>query len=440
MHERFLSYINSKNLIKSGDRILLAVSGGIDSMVMLHLFLMSDIQFAVAHINHKLRKLESDAEADFVRKYCLENTIKYFQFDIDPSALLQGNMHDTTRKIRYQWLEEVRSSSGFDCIATAHHGDDDSETFMINLMRGSGIDGLDGMEYNSNHIIRPILFSNRKQIQEFALEHSLQYMEDSSNATDKYLRNRIRHHVLPEIYKADQRAKAGLQISLKNLSETKKLLDFLVESYCSAFVKSEDGIFCIHMEQLVGTKMAVELLFRLLKPFGFNHHQCHDMIEKVEKTGNQYFAASYKATLDRKNLLITKISHETSFSEIFYIHPPCTIQTEGRNFSFELISSGTDIDFSNEIQYLASDQLKFPLRLRHWRPGDRFAPAGMGGKTQKIKDFLINNKVPRPIKNTVMVLENAGIIVSILNFRIAENGRIKSDTKKILKITTLPQK
>lgn len=435
MLDKFLSYIKEEKLFTQNDRVLLAVSGGMDSMAMVTLFLQANISIGVAHINHHLRGNESDEDAEFIQKYCEEKKIPFYIFHIDPAQFASGNMHDTARKLRYEWLNKLAKEEKFNSIATAHHKDDVAETFMIHLMRGSGLEGLDGIASKYNNIIRPLLFADRDDILDFMQKNNIFYREDSSNISDKYMRNKVRHHIIPSIHSTDKRAKEGILLSINHLKKSNQLLQFLVHEYSKQWITKQKNITTIDLSFLENNNVGHELFFQMIKQYGFNMAQCSDILSNKKSTGNRYFSSQYEALTDRGTLLIRLIEDRLKYEWPILIEPPMEFKMNDYTLQFDLIPNEVSFIFENNSLYLSTDKFSFPLILRPWKTGDSFTPLGMKGKSQKVKDFLINNKLSGFEKEKVLVLEHCGEIIAIPGYRISEKVRINHETKTILRIT-----
>jgi len=435
MLDKFLSYIKEEKLFTQNDRVLLAVSGGMDSMAMVTLFLQANISIGVAHINHHLRGNESDEDAEFIQKYCEEKKIPFYIFHIDPAQFASGNMHDTARKLRYEWLSKLAKEEKFNSIATAHHKDDVAETFMIHLMRGSGLEGLDGIPSKYNNIIRPLLFADRDDILDFMQKNNIFYREDSSNISDKYMRNKVRHHIIPSIHFADKRAKEGILLSINHLKKSNQLLQFLVHEYTKQWITKQKNITTIDLSFLENNNVGHELFFQMIKQYGFNMAQCSDILSNKKSTGNRYFSSHYEALTDRGTLLIRLIEDRLKYQWPILIEPPMEFKMNDYTLQFDLIPNEVSFIFEHNSLYLSTDKFSFPLILRPWKTGDSFTPLGMKGKSQKVKDFLINNKLSGFEKEKVLVLEHCGEIIAIPGYRISEKVRINHETKTILRIT-----
>ncbi len=435
MLDKFLSYIKEENLFTENEKILLAVSGGMDSMAMVTLFLQAKIPIGVAHIHHHLRGAESDGDAEFIKKYCAEKKIPFYIFHIDPAQFASGNMHDTARKLRYEWLNKLAKEEKFNSIATAHHKDDVAETYIIHLMRGSGLDGLDGISSKQNNIIRPMLFADRNDIMQFVKKNNIPYREDSSNIADKYMRNKIRHHVLPAMYASDQRSKEGILLSINHLKKSNQLLQFLVHEYTISRIKKQENLTTIDLSFIENNDVGYELLYQVLKPYGFNGEQSTDMILHRSSTGNRYFSSHFEALTNRNTLIIRPKKDHVTYEWPVWIKPPMEFKMNDYTLQFDLIPNEVSFIFEYNSLYLSTDKFSFPLLLRPWKTGDSFTPLGMKGKSQKVKDFLINNKLSGFEKEKVLVLEHCGEIIAIPGYRISEKVRISRETKTILRIT-----
>lgn len=436
MLNEFLSYIREKKLVQTGEKVLLAVSGGKDSMAMTHLFKQAPFEIAIAHINHQLRGTESDEDARFVESYAEQNKILYFQLDINPIDLSYGNLQEKARQLRYSWLFEVAEKHQYNKIATAHHLDDRVETFFINLMRGSGLDGLESFGSSNGAIIRPLLFAFRKDIYTYVDQYNIPYREDSSNQSNKYVRNNLRNNILPLIYKADQRAPSGIQISIDHLNDTSILLDFLVQKASAELVNITDEYTSIHIKNFQNDTIGIQWLFQLIKKYGFNVIQVQEMMLSKSSTGKIFISSAYEALLDRGNLIVrskAKVSNISINQQIDTL--PFMYQVFDKQILIS-IEKAVKVDLKNtgNILYLNAEKINGTVILRNIRPGDKFKPYGMRGKSQKIKDFLVNQKVHLFEKEKIMVLEYEGEIIAIPGWRIAESVKVDQNTRKIWKI------
>ncbi|MGE5424434.1 MAG: tRNA lysidine(34) synthetase TilS [Syntrophothermus sp.] len=437
MVEQFLKFIHKENLFHSSDRILLAVSGGADSMLMAHLFVSTGFQVGVAHCNFSLRGEESDKEELFVSEYCDRHNIVFWskRFNTSEIALQQGiSIEMAARDLRYEWFHELMKQQDFNYLATAHHQDDVIETFVINLSRGSGIKGLSGIQPKSGRIIRPMLFTNHTEIVENCTRLSIDYCIDSSNLETIYKRNLIRHHVLPLLEKVNPAFRKNALKTIANLHETGQLFQQrILEIKSLVYSEDEQGVL-IHIEKLQNYSPLRTILFELIRPFGFQAEQTDDIINSLNKeSGRKFFSDSYRLVKDREYLIISP-SH--AFREnVFYIEENCPQIEFPIHLSIEKLQRTADYSFSTQphIVDLDMDRLTFPLILRHWHEGEYFQPLGMTG-LKKVSDFFIDEKYSIPEKENAWILASGDHLAWIVGKRMDDRFKIHKDTKNILRL------
>ena len=396
-------------------KYILALSGGIDSMVLADMLLQSKAVFVVAHCNFHLRGEESDGDEQFVRDYASRNglTIYVKQFDTLDYAKEQGiSIEMAARDMRYAWFEELRQQLGYDYIAVAHHADDQLETFFINLLRGAGIRGLKGMQPVNGYIIRPLLDVSRAEIQQYAEEHHLQWREDHTNAETLYLRNKIRHELLPVIDNISKEGRASVLKSMSHLASENELYRELVKEKLSQMVAPHHfPLSTFHFQ----------LLFEWLRDYGFNTDQVHFIHEALNngQPGTSFFSPTHRVTIERDGLELTEICKKSDISvELSY-------QKTEKDTNFE-------IDKSPEVAQLDYDKLTFPLQLRNWQAGDRFHPLGMKG-SKLLSDFFVDQKMTTRQKEECHVLTTTdGQIVWVVGRRIDDRFKVTDKTKTIL--------
>ncbi|HLN72707.1 MAG TPA: tRNA lysidine(34) synthetase TilS [Prolixibacteraceae bacterium] len=437
MVNQFLKFIHRENLFLSSDRILLAVSGGADSMLMAHLFVSTGFQVAVAHCNFSLRGEESDKEEQFVSDYCDHHNIAFYskRFNTSKVALQEGiSIEMAARDLRYGWFHELMKVHRFDYLATAHHQDDVIETFVINLSRGSGIKGLSGIQPKSGRIIRPMLFTNHTEILETCTQLSIDYCIDSSNLETIYKRNLIRHQVLPLLEKVNPAFRKNALKTIANLNETGQLFQQRIsEIKTSVYCKDEQGAM-IHIEKLMGYSPLRTILFELIRPFGFQAEQVDDIIDSLNKeSGRKFFSNAYRLVKDREYLIISSI--QSSQNKVFYIEEDCTSIDFPIPLSIEKLQRTSDFRFSTQphIVDMDMDRLTFPLILRHWREGEYFQPLGMTG-LKKVSDFFIDQKYSIPEKENIWIIASGDQLAWIVGKRLDDRFKINKDTKRIIRL------
>ena len=437
MFQKFAAYINRYNLIAEGDRLVLALSGGIDSMVLADLLLKSKEQFVAAHCNFHLRGEESDGDEKFVREYAEKNGIQCFvkHFDTEQYATEQGiSIEMAARDLRYAWFEELRQQLSYDKIAVAHHADDQAETFFINLLRGAGLRGLKGMQPQNGVIIRPLLWASREQIHQYAVENQILWREDHTNAETIYLRNKIRNQLLPVFDELHPEARQGLYKSLEHLASENELYRELLKEKVSQIVKQEDEVQKVKVPELVEGPASFQLLFEWLRQYGFNIDQCRFIYDAMETgIGNKYYSPTHQLVIGRNELQLSEI--KPGEDEVVQIEIGEKEILSPIHLRFSQFEKTADfiIDKSPNIALLDADKIRFPLTLRHWHHGDRFHPLGMKG-SKLLSDFFGDQKFTEWQKQNVWLLVSAdNEIFWVVGYRIDDRYKVTKDTKCVFR-------
>ena len=453
MLEEFQAYINRYHLIAEGEKVILALSGGIDSMVLADLLLKTKVEFVAAHCNFHLRGEESDGDEKFVRDYAERNGIQCFvkHFGTEKYAAEQGvSIEMAARDLRYAWFEELRQQLGYDKIAVAHHADDQAETFFINLLRGAGLNGLKGMKPQNGVIIRPLLWASREQIRQYAVESQITWHEDHTNAESVYLRNKIRNQLLPTFDELQPEARQGLYKSLEHLSAENELYRALLKEKLAQIVELDGDVQRLPFSKLVKAKVpepaipeatrrvegpvySFQLLFEWLRQYGFNTDQCHFIYDAIGTgIGNQYCSPTHCVVIGRDNLQLSEIKEKTDDEIQIQIGEEEILSPIHLRFSKLEKTADFIINKSSDVAQLDSDKLRFPLALRHWRHGDRFCPLGMKG-SKLLSDFFVDQKFSEFQKQNVWLLVSAdGDILWVVGYRIDDRFKIVDDTKAVL--------
>jgi len=440
MVEQFIKYIHEEKLFHSSQRILLAVSGGADSMLMLHLFTNAGFSVAVAHCNFGLRGSESDGDEQFVAEYCDKHNLAFYvkHFNTQDYALEKGiSIEMAARDLRYWWFDGLLSKHGLDLLATAHHQDDVIETFLINLSRGSGIKGLSGIQPKSGKIIRPMLFTNRTEILEYCRRMKIDFRTDSSNIDTIYKRNLIRQQILPLLEQVNPAFRRNALKTIGNLHETGLLFQQRM-SEIKAFVYSDDDQGAmIHIDKLLTLNPLRTILFELIREFGFQAEQIDDIIDSLTReSGRKFFSDEYRLVKDREYLLISPFKLKSE--QVFYLEEDCGKINFPVHLSIEKLERTSDFRFSTHqnVADLDMEKLVFPLILRHWQEGEYFQPLGMTGM-KKLSDFFVDEKYSIPDKENAWILASGNQPVWIVGKRLDDRFKITSKTKRILRIKWL---
>ncbi len=437
MQKDFLDYIKKHALINNEDSVLLAVSGGLDSTVMTHLFQQSGFTFGIAHCNFRLRGEESDSDEQFVEGLAKRLEVQFHSkgFETGKVSEAQGiSTQMAARELRYDWFKELCSQFGYTKIAVAHHKDDNVETLVHNLVRGTSISGLRGMLPQNESVIRPLLGLSRAQIADFATEMNLSWREDSSNETDYYKRNYIRQNIIPKFSELNPNYLEVITDSLGKNREVEQIFKARVAELKSKLIVSVDeNSFSIGIEKLKEEGVGPYVLTKLLADFGFNHSQCQDMLTKLDgHVGKQFNASDFTLTIDRKELLISK--RESGHLEVQTISESTKTITSISTLFFEKMDANTTVEKYPQKAFLDFDLLQFPLKLRTWQEGDYFVPLGMQGK-KKLSDFMIDTKIPLNLKQQQEVVLSGEDIVWVVGKRIDDRYKVTHRTNQIFLIT-----
>ena len=433
MIEEFNKYIIENNLINKGDRILMALSGGIDSMVMAHLFLRRNYKDGIAHCNFSLRGKESDKDEEIVRKFATENNIPFYTIRFDTKAYAKKNrlsVQMAARELRYKWFEEIREKNGFDSVAVAHNLNDNIETLLINLIRGTGLAGMAGIKPSNNNIIRPLLFATRHDIQTYCDKNMIVFREDRSNAETKYTRNKIRHLVIPVIKEINPSIESTLNETAERFSGFNEIVSEYISQLREKITEEKEHIIAFNVSLLKNYLHNKAVLFELFKPYGVTNSKLIDLIKVIGgKTGGQIITDTHRIIKNRKEIIVSDEDYnkETSYTigdtDAFCVFPGIS---SARNVK---ISDTYEIPSDPHIACIDFHKISFPVLIRKWKPGDYFYPLGMKQK-KKLSDYFIDNKYSRFDKETIFILESDGKIVWLIGDRIDDRFKITSSTKK----------
>ncbi len=444
MLQSFQSHILKQKLFSQKDKILLTVSGGVDSVLMCELFYLAKINFGIAHCNFQLRGDESEGDETFVRALAKKYKVELHTIKFNTSAFAKKNKLSTqiaARQLRYDWFEKLRTEHNYHFIATAHHQDDSIETFFINIIRGTGISGLHGILPKQGNIIRPMLFTNKEQILEYVKTHKLKYREDSSNASDKYVRNKIRHQVIPLLKELNQGLETTMLNNIQHLRDVETIYKNDIENKRKAVVKKETNGYTISIASLKKLNPIATYLFEFLKPFNFNQTAVEDIIASLNgESGKQFFSETHRLIKDREFLIIEERSKklEVRSRKIEVTIDQKKIKLDGLELNFKKLTqlSTLNVEHSNLIAQLDFDKLTFPLEIRKWKKGDVFYPLGMKGQ-KKISDFFIDKKLSISQKENTWLFTSAGKIVWVIGLRMDDRFKITDSTIYIYTVELL---
>ncbi len=436
MLDKFTDFIKQKQLFNPDQKILLAVSGGIDSMVLLHLFERSEFNYGVVHCNFQLRGTDSDEDEKFVEEQVLNHGVPFFctRFDTEDYARINSiSIEMAARELRYRYFEKVRLENNFDFIATAHHKDDLLETFFLNLSRKTGIKGLTGIKEKAGDLIRPMLFASRMEIESYANANYVEKREDVTNSEVVYQRNFIRHRVLPVLSELNPAFKNNLFDTIGNLRDAEEIYTYFLNVEKQKVVSMQENNMIIDVELLLKSPFPKILLFEVLSDYNFNAKVANQVFRGLAgESGKTFYSKSHRLVKDRRHLFLTLLPMQEE--QIYYIEEGDMELFTPFDLNLQRISSKDfSINKSPLVACLDFDKIEFPLLIRRWKKGDYFQPLGMTG-FKKLSDFLIDQKIPLHRKENTWLLCSGQKIVWVMGHRIDNRFKITHQTRQVLKI------
>ncbi|RDV17114.1 tRNA lysidine(34) synthetase TilS [Pontibacter diazotrophicus] len=438
MLQKVSGFIQSHQLCQPESRILAAVSGGIDSVVLCEVLHQLKYTFAIAHCNFGLRAEDAEADQLFVKKLAKKYDIPFFTENFNTRAFAQQEKLSTqmaARTLRYQWFETVRQEEGYDYIATAHHSNDTTETILLHLTKGTGIAGLHGIPAKNGYIIRPLLPVTKDDIYEFVTSNKLIWREDSSNETTKYQRNKIRHDVIPVLKEINPSLEETMQHTAERVSHAEAIVALYIDQLRQQCVKEAEEAVYVALQPLQQATGLPVVLHELLRPYNFSYSVVLELVEALEGiSGKQFDSPTHTLVKDRDQLVITP-KNISSFGSIMIAEGDTTVEAGNMSFSIRYADAANyKLITKPHVAALDVDQLKFPLKLRAWQEGDWFVPLGMNGK-KKISDLLIDKKVPANLKPQTLVLVSEQSIAWVAGIRPDNRYKVTDKTQKVVEIT-----
>ncbi len=436
MVEQLLNHIHRHTLCKTTDKILVAVSGGLDSMVLLHLLKEAGYRLAVAHCNFQLRGSDSNGDETFVSDTCRQLKIPCFvkRFQTEEHATTRGiSVQMAARELRYQYFDELVKDHGFDRMATAHHFSDTIESVFINLVRGTGMDGLRGIAVSKQYVIRPMLFATREMIREYALSKSIAWREDASNASDDYQRNFLRHHVIPRLKEMNPAFEEGFRQTHERLLGAREFAQaWIADLRSRIIVARDDTSMTLDIARIRESPSPAVLLWELIKEIGFKFDQCRK-ITSDHQPGKVFFSDDHQLLVDRKYYIIDRKHENDIVTQAIEQGQRLAGNGVVMLVMREVLSQDFTLLKDAAVAQLDADRLTYPLLWRKWQAGDYFVPLGMRAE-KKVSDFLIDLKVPFNSKADITLLESAGEIVWIVGHRISDRYKVTPGTNRVLVI------
>jgi len=437
--KEFQEYIKQHHLFKPKDKLLLAVSGGVDSAVLCELCKQAGYDFAIAHCNFQLRGEDSNRDDKFVAQLAKKYDAAFYSTIFNTNAIAKKEkktVEEAARDLRYAWFATIRNENDYRCIITAHHADDNIETVLMNFFRGTGIKGLHGILPTQNKIVRPLLFANKKDLNVFAAENKLEFVTDYTNEENEYTRNYFRNELIPSIKKFFPGAEDNILKNITRLGEAEKLYDQAVDLHKKKLVQQKENEIHIPVLKLQMATPLSTIIYEIIKEYNFTAHQTEEIISLLQSDSGKYIrSSSHRIIKNRKWLIITpnkttaaqNILIEEHDKKITFAIGVLQIEKMIRPVNYQLSAD-------NQIAQLDSSEIKFPLLLRRWKQGDYFYPLGMQ-KKKKLSRFFIDQKLSLTQKENIWVIESNKKILWAIGMRIDNRFKIINSTKDILQIT-----
>ncbi len=433
MEKLFLDNIENNFPSLLSNRFIISVSGGLDSIVLLHLCRKLKLNFVIAHCNFKLRGEESDSDEKFVKKIAKKFKVEFYSKSFNTKKLLVStnkSVQMIARDLRYQWFDKLSEELEVNYVLTAHHLDDNVETVLINLIRGTGINGLLGIPEVNNKVCRPLLIFSKDQLKSYAVKNKITYREDSSNEKKDYLRNKIRLDVIPELKKINSALLETFSKTSQKLQQSKLIVDDKIKDVINeiSFNKGEELFF--EIDKIKNLSNIDAYIYEIFKEYNFT--QWNDIIDLLDsQSGKEIISKSHRLLKDRQYLILTKKNELDETSVII----KNTNEETKISIGTIIFSKVDKIDVKNPYSvFLDSTRLKFPLRIRNVMPGDYFYPYGMDGK-KKVSKYLKDQKVSKYEKEKTLILETSkNEIVWLIGMRLDNRFSVTSETKEIMKI------
>lgn len=429
-------FIKSNSLFGTDEPVLIAVSGGFDSMFLLNYLYLHKYNLTVAHCNFNLRGDESEGDEDFVVKYCEEKKIKCFVKKFDTAYYAESNglsIQMAARELRYNWFDKLCLENGISKIITAHHKSDNAETMLINLARGTGLKGLEGIPLQSGKIVRPMLCLGRNELKQISMFFPVEFREDSSNSDDKYFRNKIRHHVVPEFTKINHSFEDTMFQNAGIFLQANRFIQHYLEKIKKKIITVDEDKTLINIEGLVGSPQPLFVLFSIVSDYGFNAAVCNDIFNSIYSiSGKSFYSASHIVLKDRNELIVKLISPEENLEYVISAKMNY-LKTIHHQWLFKIYGDKTISSLPHKAM-VDFKKLKFPLTIRKWQKGDKIKPLGMLG-TKKISDILIDKKISKLQKQKTWVVISGEDIVWLSGLVINDDYKITENTKKVYEMS-----
>lgn len=435
--EEFVKYISSNNLFFQKDKLLLAVSGGIDSVVLCELSKQAGYEFGIAHCNFQLRGEDSERDEKFVGELATKYGVDFHVIKFDTKEVAKERRMSTqeaARELRYEWFERTRAENGYQFILTAHHADDNIETVLMNLFRGTGIKGIRGIEPKHGHVVRPLLFARRRDLENFLNENKLSFVQDYTNQQDDYTRNYFRNQLIPLIEKSFPGINENMIANISRFREIEQLYQQAIAIHKKKLVEQKGNEIDLPVLKLKKTPALHSVLYEIVKEYGFTAHQLPDILNLLDSDSGKYVqSSSHRVIKNRQWLIVAPVQPEQA-ETVLIESADTNVQCSMFNIQCSISATGNrKPETGNYIACLDAEKIQFPLLLRKWKQGDYFYPLGMM-KKKKLARFFIDQKLSKTDKENAWVIEMDKKIIWVAGYRIDERFKITDNTQKILRI------
>lgn len=441
LYTQFTAYIKQKQLFTAKDKLLLAVSGGIDSVVLCELCRLAQFNFSIAHCNFQLRGDESLRDENFVKELSKKLGVECFVAGFDTKAIAakeKKGIEETARELRYNWFQEIAKEKRFQFIVTAHHADDNAETMAMHFFRGTGLRGLRGIQCRNGNIVRPLLFARRNELEEFARAHALKFVNDQTNNDIRFTRNFFRHRVLPLVAEVYPAATNNLIQNAARLSEAGLLYEQAIAPHKKGLMEIRGKEIHIPVLKLKKAAPLRTIIYEIISEFGFTAKQTEDVLDLLNSDTGKYVRSSTHRIIKNRNWLIISPEQILEASVFLMEEMNQTVAFNSGKLMMERVKNiPNQFPSSPFTVYVDAKEIQFPLLLRRWKEGDYFYPLGMK-KKKKLSRFLIDLKLSKPEKENTWVLISNQRIVWVLGRRIDDRFKITASTKSVLQIQYLP--
>ena len=435
MQQKLSNHINKKFPFLKDKKLLIAVSGGIDSVALTHLLSILNFNISLAHCNFNLRQKESDLDEVFVKELGEKLSIKVFTTHFNTEKFAKENKQSTqiaARELRYNWFQELIENYKFNYVLTAHHADDNLETFLINLTRGTGLEGLTGIPEINGNIVRPLLKFSRDEVLSFAKQNKITWREDKSNASTKYIRNKIRHQILPVLKEINPSLLETFAKTTDHLKDSQQIIEDRIEKISSEIIEKEKDVIKIEIEKINRLLNPKAYLYQLLKTYNFTEWNDISALLSAQ-SGKQVFSKTHILLKDRDFLLLSKRNLSTALEKEFQIDKNTSEITKPINLKFEEVKEKSTEN--KQSIYVDKQGLIFPLQLRKWQNGDFFYPKGMKGKKKLSKYFKDEKYSLLEKQNTWLLCNHNNAIIWIIGKRQDNRFKITKNTTSIIKVS-----